>query len=341
MRGLTVGLLVILLPYLFSRLASNWNRVSIHQLEDLEARADKKATRNVEFAKGFRIVSYNIAHGRGLAESNRDGGNRQERKERLDSIGTLLREVDADVVVLNEVDFDASWSFGENQARYLAEKANYPYWVEQRNYDFRVLFWTWRFGNAVLSRHPIQNAKLLPLPASAQWESWLVGKKQGVLCEMEIKGQPIQLIATHLESRSEDTRVESVKAVLKILGKSNFDQSVSEKSKGDSKESDKTALSQSELPTFLVGDLNSTPTHFPNSSVDTNNENAINLLDVSGSFQRLPDQMPDEDDMTYHSDGPDRVIDWILIPKDWQFQRFVVHPSTLSDHRLIFSDVSL
>ena len=76
------------------------------------------------------------------------GGKPSERSDRLREIADFLIEVDADVVVLNEVDFDASWSGHLNQAEFLASRAKYPYRVEQRNLDFRVLGWTWRFGNA-------------------------------------------------------------------------------------------------------------------------------------------------------------------------------------------------
>ena len=93
-----------------------------------------------------------------MATSNWQGGTLKERETRLTQIADLLRDLDADIVVLNEVDFDSSWSSSTNQARYLAKQAGYPYWAEQRNLDFRILIWKWRFGNAVLSKYPIIEA---------------------------------------------------------------------------------------------------------------------------------------------------------------------------------------
>jgi hypothetical protein len=130
-RVLLFGLMVVCLSYPFSRLASRWNHVSVHRIHvperDENHLAQHARTHSAGHGEAIRIASYNIAHGRGLADSNWHGGNLQQRLKRLDAIGALLRDVDADLVILNEVDFDASWSFGVNQARHLAEIAHYPY----------------------------------------------------------------------------------------------------------------------------------------------------------------------------------------------------------------------
>jgi len=74
-------------------------------------------------------------------------------------------------VVLNEADFDATWSGGINQAQWIAKHAGYPYHVEQRNYDVSLPFFKPRFGNAILSRWPILDAEQIELPAVSKWES--------------------------------------------------------------------------------------------------------------------------------------------------------------------------
>jgi endonuclease/exonuclease/phosphatase family metal-dependent hydrolase len=191
------------------------------------------------------------------------------------------------------------------------------------------LFWKWRFGNAVLSKHPIRHAKPLPLPPLNWWESWLVGNKQGV-----------QVVATHLDARNERNRVDSVQTILRHLNNDLIRQKVFDKRAGDTKPTGGMPITRMKYPTFLAGDLNSTPTHFPHSSNDQNHQNAINLLDSAGEFRRMPDQNPSLNDMTYPSVDPDRVINWIMIPSDWQFRGYGILPSTLSDHRRIFADVA-
>lgn len=90
---------LIVIPYVFSRVMSVWRCVTIHSANELSTEAMLDTSR-------LRIACYNIAHGRGLSRSNWTGETQAERLHRLDEIGDLLRELDADVVVLNEVDFE-------------------------------------------------------------------------------------------------------------------------------------------------------------------------------------------------------------------------------------------
>lgn len=98
--AVAVVLVVLLGPYVWSRNLSS--SVQIQVFGSGEAQAAPTGM--------LRVACYNIAHGRGLAESNWDGGDAATRIGRLDDIAALLVKLDADVVVLNEVDFDASWS---------------------------------------------------------------------------------------------------------------------------------------------------------------------------------------------------------------------------------------
>ena len=309
-RVILLLLAVLLLPYVFSRLASPWRYLSVHSA------ADVGGPQTSTSGRPLRIACYNIAHGRGVAESNWEGGDRAQRIARLDQIAGLLRTMDADVVVLNEVDFDSSWSDSTNQARYLAEKAGYPHWAEQRNFDFRLLAWTWRFGNAVLSRYPITDAQVADLPGYSTWETVLVGKKRGLICDIDVDGRPVRVIGAHLSHRSESLRVSSATAIVDIAATSPW-------------------------PTIVAGDLNSTPPGFPKSAAGHDGTNAIAMFDKSGRFQRSPTDRPLSDaDLTFHSVEPSSVIDWILIPADWRFLQYTVGSSQLSDHRPIYADVT-
>lgn len=234
---------------------------------------------------------------------------------RLDEIAELLRVMDADIVVLNEVDFDASWSYSVNQARYLAEKAGYAHRVEQRNVDFRVLFWTWRFGNAVLSKYPIVSANVLDLPGYSTFETILAGKKRSVVCDIETSDRILHIVAAHLSHRSEAVRVASAKMITHVAaGK--------------------------RLPTIVTGDMNSTPSSFPRSRTAASGENAVAVFDGSQLFRRTPTQPPmNSDQLTFPSSAPALVIDWVLIPADWRFVEYRVVSSQLSDHRPVCVDV--
>jgi endonuclease/exonuclease/phosphatase family metal-dependent hydrolase len=306
--GIVFALLMVLLgPYLVSRLMSSSRCLVIH--------SDSSEPVEAPTGEQLRVACFNIAHGRGVAVSNWDGGTAVERTTRLDQISELLRKIDADVVVLNEVDFDSSWSHSVNQAEYLANRSDYPYRVEQRNLDVRLLLWKWRFGNAILSRYPITNARTIDYPSYATWETVLAGKKRGSICDIQIGERTVRVVGAHLSPRSESVRVESSLMVSNIAAKSS-------------------------APVIVAGDFNSTLPSFPQSATDQRGRNALAMLTETGPFHGRPSEPPDSTGYTFHATEPRSVIDWILVPRDWQFVDYRVVPTRLSDHRCVWADVA-
>lgn len=305
----TIVLCVLFAPYFFSRLMSPTRLVQQKELSHIS-----------EYdlgQKNLTVAAYNIAHGRGTAASDSEGGNKEEREKRLEDIAELLKETDADVLILNEVDFDSSWSYGVNQAEYLALEAGYPYWVEQRNLDFRFLWMTWRFGNAILSKYPLTDVQLVKLPAHSTWELILAGKKQAVSSVINFDGQRVRIISAHLSHRSSTLRIQSAKDILEHM-------------------------QEKPLPTILAGDMNSMPIQLVQPEVKSVQQTAIKVFKDSGQFTFPPIKVPlTKPEMTFHSEDPKLMIDWIFIPKNWTFDSFEVEASTLSDHRLIKANLGL
>lgn len=302
-RVVSLALILTLTPYLYSRITSSWRCLSVHASPGDDAPSLD--------GRPLRIACYNIAHGRGQSKSNWTGESKAVRELRLDEIAKQIAFVDADIVVLNEVDFDSSWSFSVNQAKYLADSAGYPYRAEQRNLDFRFLFWTWRFGNAVLSRFPIRESKVLDFPSYSQAETLLAGKKRGLECVVDTNGTLIDIAGVHLSHRNEGVRTRSIDLLV-----------------------DKTN------PKLIAGDFNSTPTGFPGSTTDASVGNAIDRVDETALFQRRPfDSPPNDSQLTFHSNNPGSVIDWILASEDWKIVDYKAIPSLLSDHRMLVAEV--
>ena len=309
---LSVLLAILLGPYLESRITSPFRVVKTYSIDMPK---DQIATKRLG-GQTIRVCCFNLAHGRGLAFGNTQGGGREERRQRLIDIANLIEEIDADIVVLNEVDFDSTWSFRVNQARFIAQSAHYPFVTEQRNLDFRFAVGSWRFGNAVLSRHPIQRAELVDLPAFKTWESLLAGKKRSVFCDIEVAGHAVVIGAIHLSHRSELLRVESARMLL-----------------DDSMDATGTVI--------LAGDFNSTPSGFPDSLQSVSGENAMDVFDQSGRFSRRPVQTPTDEELTFRSNLPERTIDWILLGRDSAFIDYTVIDSELSDHRPVVATIDL
>lgn len=235
---------------------------------------------------------------------------------RLDRIADLLREAGPDVVVLNEVDFGSTWTHSVDQARHVAERAGFGYFAEQRNIDYRVLTWTWRFGNAVLSKYPIEAASALDLPGDPTWEKWAVGSTKALACDIRVGNQHIRVIGVHLSSFGEEVRVRSAHDLV-------------------------AASAASPWPVIIAGDFNATAPGMPEAATDEAGANALAVFDASGRFRRSPQGAnATESDFTFRANLPQTVLDWVLIPQRWRFVRYAVAPSLLSDHRPVIAEVS-
>ena len=79
----------------------------------------------------------------------------------LDGIAALLREVDADIVGLQEVDVNTRRSMKHsdvvNQVEYIAEKSGYKYWYFAKALDYQG----GAYGHGVLSKHPILKSTVI------------------------------------------------------------------------------------------------------------------------------------------------------------------------------------
>jgi len=264
----------------------------------------------------LRIAAYNIAHGRGTAASNFQGGTPRDRENRLVRIAQMLAGLDLDVVVLNEVDFQSLWSGNVDQARAVAERAGFPYRVEQRNVDAGLPRFRIRFGNAVLSRFPISKAERVDYPGRSWWETLLAGKKQGVVCTVDLPwGEQVRVLAVHLEHRDAATR----RAAARVIAD----------------------LKQSGGPPLVAaGDFNSTRPGFPDATPDEDGHTALSLV-LDAGFTALPEQQPLARELTFSSTEPRQVIDWVLVPEPWRSASHEVLATVLSDHRLVAETIEM
>jgi endonuclease/exonuclease/phosphatase family metal-dependent hydrolase len=97
----------------------------------------------------FRILSYNIHRAIGV-----------DRRFRPERVVSIIENHDPDLVLLQEVDEDAPRSRQMDLARELARALGYAHFAVGHNVTLRQ----GRYGNATLSRHPIQHARNLHLP---------------------------------------------------------------------------------------------------------------------------------------------------------------------------------
>ena len=289
-------------PYFYFRATSFSRKIIVVE--------NTAAEKSHVFDGALTIATWNIAHGRGATDDNWEEG-KDAKEYRITEIAQQIKEFDADIVVLNEVDFSATWSGGFDQATAIAQAAGYPYYVKQSNLDFGLIYGRWHFGNVVMSRFPIKDASELPLTPVNQWEDWVVGCKRGVSCNIDLTDdKQISLIGVHLEARGEAVRVHQVDDVA-------------------------AACSQFRHPIFLAGDLNTTPPKAPYSNTNAEGKNAFAELTAQSAtgLTYSPGAVPVASDLTYPSDKPKSVIDWILYDEsEFTLQTQTVFPTLLSDH---------
>lgn len=322
MRKVIVLLLVAILTgtflyWILGRATAEGRQLAIRHVADASLSAGSGQAAPLEGA-AIRVLAWNIAHGRGDPEPglgpNWRGGTVEERLERLDRIAGVIRQVDADVVVLNEVDFDARWSGGLNQAAFLARAAGYPTWVEQRSFDFQFPFQRYAFGNAILTRLPLRDARWVELPGHSRLEEAGFGSKEAVVAVVTKSQSPVSVVAVHLEFRSEETRLKAV-PVLNGLRE------------GESG------------PLVLAGDFNTAPPGWPGTADTT----ALGELLEHGWRSPRAERRPTADEFTFPTVDLQMSLDWILVEPPLRVleARVVRNTRQLSDHAPVVAIVDL
>lgn len=261
--------------------------------------------------KTLRVAAYNIAHARGPQASTDNWTG--DRKNQLAKLAALIQSWDADVVVLNEADFDATWSGGINQAQWIAKQAGYPYHAEQRNYDVSLPFFKLRFGNAILSRWPILNAERIELPAFSKWESWFVGKKNALLVTLDVKGKPLRVLGVHLEVRDPNVRQASVPILANTIA-------------------------ASDTPTLIAGDFNCKLIEVDPAKPADINQSASSRLLKETSLTWIQADQHHKLQGSFPSLKPKRLIDYIFADDTFAWEAFDVIDSDLSDHRPVIAE---
>ena len=168
----------------------------------------------------LKVLTYNIHHGEGI-----------DRRLDLERIARVIRDVDPDLVALQEVDRHTTRTGGVDQPDILARLTG-RHVVMGENIPLQG----GTYGNAVLSRWPILTHHNHLLPCLKQ------GEQRGVLV-VEVDwpaASPLRLLATHFDHRPDEAeRIESAIMINTL------------------------AATTPEAPMILAGDLNATPDSAP------------------------------------------------------------------------------
>lgn len=162
-----------------------------------------------------RILTFNILHG-ATTQGNFD----------LDKLAAVIKEADADIVAMQEVDFKTKRAKGYDLVTELGLRTKMsPLFGIAMPYNGGA------YGEGILTKMPILKSKNVALPHSPGNEPRAA---LSVLVQLET-GDTIRFVATHLEHQENSTdRIDQVKKINAIFANDRF-------------------------PAILAGDLNDTP----------------------------------------------------------------------------------
>lgn len=236
--------------------------------------------------QSLRVLSYNIHHGQGVDD-----------QVSLERIAKVIRQSDADVVALQEVDQGCGRSSRTLQSSELERLTGY-YAVFGKAIDFDG----GEYGQAVLSRWPIQSSAVHPLPNAKQANGSM--REQRIVLEAIVSSElgPVRFLGTHLDHSKEDLRAEQAQAVDRLL-----DAAVP----GESKP----------IATILAGDLNDVP--------------GSRTLETFQKRWQVDPVVSEGSLSSYPSQSPKTRIDYVMVDRQGELSVDtieVVSESMASDH---------
>ncbi len=176
----------------------------------------------------IKLLTWNIGFAGGIYGLDGCVGTRKDVMARLSGIATVLSDVSADVVCLQEIDRHSKRSFYRDQVAYLATNAGYPYqaFVQTWRASWIPYPITWRIdrqfgpmdaGQVILSRHPISwHAHMThPKPASRSglFKYFYLDRVSQVVSLTLPKKEKLFLGHVHLEAFDVAARLSQAKAL--------------------------------------------------------------------------------------------------------------------------------
>lgn len=153
--------------------------ISFHRIGDQPIPVEGTASGTLETGTEYKVVSYNIGFGAYEPDFGffMDGGDRAWAwsKERLvknlRNIADFLKNQDADLLLIQEIDIDSTRSYHVDERPYLTETIGWMTYTFAQNYDSPFLFYpitqpsgVARAGLMTFSEVPIVSAERLELP---------------------------------------------------------------------------------------------------------------------------------------------------------------------------------
>lgn len=254
----------------------------------------------------LRLVTFNIAHGRGLMPIQ---GLTTARKIRsnLRKIARLLTELKPDIVAIQEIDEFSRWAGNFDHLEYLRDFTDFPHAVFGINNRREGLI-NLAYGNAFLSKHPIVDSEAVVFGRSR------VGEKGFLFAEFDVDGWSVPIVNLHLHYASRQRRFRQMNRLLAYLS-----------------EKERLRPDRWDVSPIVCGDFNNPGSH----RGDATSSLLSHLYDYD-DYTLHP-----RAGRTFPSPLPSRQLDFVFLPPGCNDVQSDVIKSVLSDHRPVLVEFSL
>ncbi len=256
----------------------------------------------------LRILTLNIAHGRGLSTYQGFHGSKGIERN-LRRIARLLQRESPDVVAMQEVDEDSHWNQRIHLLDFLKAEAAYPHshlGINNRRQGRLPL----SYGNGVLSRYTIEHAD------NQAFGDAVLGEKGFLYTEISLPNGHLPIVNLHLDFRSRMRRIQQIEKLIDYL---------------EARHNEKGG--ETYFSPIICGDFNSRSTKDRDAV-----RHLIQYLEGHCAYQLLPG--PSEG-KTFPSLFPMHGLDFIFVPPLFTVTRCEVLRSYVSDHRPVLVELEV
>ena len=296
----------------------------------------------------IKILTFNIAYGRGPEDDILTGPKSETAiKENLAKISRFLKNTNADVILLQEVDFASQRTHFTDEARHLAENADYPSYACVTNWVKNYIpfpywppskhFGRMKSGQCIMSKFPIKNNKRISLPQRKDKPFFYTAfdlTRAVQVVEIVIDGEAYNIFNVHLEAFDIKNREEQAEILANLTSNSSVENII------------------------VGGDFNSLPPqattkkNFPDNPEkewkewgDVSGDRALKLFTSRAPKVAVvfTSDFPESETFTFPSDKPNRQLDYIFFSKNLISHRGRVlrEAGTLSDHLPVYMELEL
>lgn len=255
-------------------------------------------------ASTFKILTLNIAHGRGPILHQ--GLVKQKTILKwLDKIADLLVDHDPDLVALQEIDEDSQWNGNLDLLEHLREQTGFSfssYGMHNRHAGkFRL-----NYGNAFLSKHPIVQEEVVA------FDKKKIGTKGFLYCRIDSPLGLLDFINLHLDFKSKRTRLIQCHEVKKFVLNKEVEYDIF-----------------NPMTPIVLGDFNAQIKHKQDAA-----QFLLEEISAHSHYRSYPVKAS-----TFPSYLPRKAIDYILIPELFHVSHSEVIRRKVSDHNAVLVEI--